>query len=191
MSPEEFWRWFIEHEGDLFVSEGLGAIEPLREALSRVDAHLLCTIGPIVAGKREIEIRAPREQDPLRALKELARTTPHLPRWVLRLREPGNPSGTISFDGITLQRSEVRFSLKSEGERAGIVLYMPGYTEAEYSRYLTIAFQLLDGILGESTVESALGTITMETLSERHGEAELPVEQLPRALDSYRQSARN
>jgi len=180
MTAEEFWRWFTGSESELFES---GDAAPLERELARVHSALRAEVTAASGGKRLVELRAPREAQGV--LHELLDRAPALERWVIRKAR----ADLVSFDGITLQRSEVRFTLKNEGARAGIVLSMPGFSDAEYSRYLAIAFRLLDDELGEGVVESDLGTVSME--APREVSTGLSLERLNQALKEFKEKLRN
>jgi len=184
MTALEFWRWFSGRESELFES---GEAALVQQSLSRVNEALRATITPVTEGKRALEIRPPKEAEA--SADELIRSAPQLERWVIRKAEAADRSDLVSFDGLTLQKSEVQFVIKDEGAKAGIVLYMPGYSEAEYSRYLTIAFRLLDDELSEAVVESDLGTISME--APRKSSSGLSLALLPQALKDFKDKLQN
>jgi hypothetical protein len=163
----EFWRAFLRTEEAMFGGDG-GAAE-LTELIGRVHPDLEFDIGPPEAGRREIVISAG-------GIREA---------WnVVTYRKRRPVGGTVTFQGLALSPDDVRFEFSPGGPGEGIVLYMPGYTRQEHSRYLALALLMLDTMLGEYDVEMKLGSILIEHLGPDRGARAGTLDTLPRVFDA-------
>ena len=180
---KEFWREFLRTEQSMFAGETAAA--ELRELIEHVNPDLEFDIGPLDEGKREIVISAGGIRDAFPAVEALARGAPPLSRWnVVRYRQRHRVAGSISFQGLSLSPATIRFELPPGGPGSGIVLYMPGYSRAEHSRYLALALLMLDALLGEYDVEMKLGSIAIEALGEDRGSGAMTLDRLPGIFDA-------
>jgi hypothetical protein len=185
-----FWKAFLQNEEALFGGEDYAA--DLRGLIERVHPDLEFDIGPVEAGRREIVISAGGIRDAFPAVESLARGAPPLGRWnIVRYRQRRHVRGTVTFQGLALSPDNVRFEIQPGGPGAGIVLYMPGYTQQEHSRYLALALLMLDTLLGEYDVEMKLGNITIEPLGPGRGERAMTLERLPLTFDGLLREPRN
>ena len=186
----EFWRAFQRTEEAMFGGNG-GASE-LRDLIARVHPDLEFDIGPPEAGKREIVISAGGIREAFPAVEALARGAPPLPRWnVVTYRKRRAVTGSVTFQGLALAPENVRFEFPAGGPGAGIVLFMPGYTREEHSRYLALALLMLDSLLGEYDVEMKLGSILIENLGPDRGARAMTLDHLPRVFDASLHESRN
>ena len=179
----EFWRTFLRTEEAIFGGDG-GAAE-LTEFIGRVHRDLEFDIGPLVGGRREIIISAGGIREAFPSVEALARAAPPLTRWnVVAYRRRHAVSETVTFQGLSLSPENVRFEFSPGGPGEGIVLYMPGYTREEHSRYLALALLMLDALLGEYDVEMKLGSIMIEHLGPERGARAMTLDHLPRVFDA-------
>jgi hypothetical protein len=186
----EFWRVFLQAEEALFAGEESAA--ELSETIRRVHPDLEFDIGPPEAGRREIVISAGGIRDAFPAVEALARAAPALSRWnVVRYRQRRSVSGTVTFQGLALSPENVRFEIAADGPGSGIVLFMPGYTRQEHSRYLALALIMIDALLGEYDVEMKLGSIVIEHLGPERGSRAMTLEHLAGVFDAALHESRN
>ena len=179
----EFWRAFLRTEEAMFGGDGAAA--ELTELIGRVHPDLEFDIGPPEAGRREIVISAGGIREAFPAVEALARAAPPLTRWnVVTYRKRRPVGGTVTFQGLALSPDDVRFEFSPGGPGEGIVLYMPGYTRQEHSRYLALALLMLDTMLGEYDVEMKLGSILIEHLGPDRGARAGTLDTLPRVFDA-------
>jgi hypothetical protein len=186
----EFWRVFLRAEETLFAGE---EDDPeLREVIGRVHPDLEFDIGPPEAGKRDIVISAGGVRDAFPAVEALARGAPPLRRWnVVRFRQRRPISGNVTFQGLALSPENVRFEIHARGPGAGIILFMPGYTQQEHSRYLALALIIIDALLGEYDVEMKLGSIAIEHLGPDRGARAMTLDHLAGVFDASLHESRN
>lgn len=186
----EFWREFLRIEEAVFGGDG-PAVE-LRRLIECVHPDLELDIGPIEAGRRNIVISAGGIRDAFPAVEALAEGAPPLSRWnVVRYRQRHRIGGDITFQGLSLSPGNIRFEISADGPGAGIVLFMPGYTRQEHSRYLTLALLMLDALLGEYDVEMKLGSIVIEPLGPDRGARAPTLDYLAGVFDASLHGSRN
>jgi hypothetical protein len=186
----EFWRGFLREEEAIYGGAEFGA--GLKELIERVHPDLECDIGPVEGGRRKIVISAGGIREAFPAVEALAEGAPKLRRWdVVRYRQRRALRGKFAIGGLTLSPDMIRCEISSGGPGAGIVLYMPGYTHAEHSRYLALALLLLDTLLGEYDVEMKLGTIGIEPSGKENSLRALTLDRLPGVFDGYADESRN
>ncbi len=186
----EFWRGFLREEEAIYggAESGTG----LRELIERVHPDLEFDIGPLEEGKRTIVISAGGIREAFPAVEALAEGAPQLGRWqVVRYRQRRPLGGKFAIGGLTLSPDTIRFEIPAGGPGGGIVLYMPGYTHAEHSRYLALALLLLDTLLGEYDVEMKLGTIGIEPPGNGNSSRGITLDLLPGVFDAYSRDSRN
>jgi hypothetical protein len=78
--------------------------------------------------------------------------------------------------------SGVKVSAISQGEKADITVFIPGYSEAARETYIGIAFLLLDQALGEYDVETRIGEIRVDDTAKAPPKA-YPLKELPMHFD--------
>jgi len=186
----EFWREFQHEEEAIYRGAESGA--GLRERLERVHPDLEFDIGPVEEGRRTIVISAGGIREAFPAVEALAEAAPNLSRWnVVRYRQRRPLRGKYAVGGLTLSPDTVRFEISAAGPGGGIVLYMPGYTLAEHSRYLALALLLLDAVLGEYDVEMKLGTIGIAPADSGDYAHAPALARLPGVFDAFSRESRN
>src|SRR5262245_11762094 len=105
-SEQQFWKWFHDHEEELFhfQSERDEIFHSLSEALERVYEGLTFEVGPVEDGRRELVISADGIREAFPAVKSLCENAPELPRWkIIPFRPRRSPIDTIHVKELTLQ----------------------------------------------------------------------------------------
>jgi len=179
-----FWKWFIQHEPELFGFDPDQEIEherlfdELAAELQKVNRDLTFEFGPN-GPTREFVISAAGIREAFPAVVGLAGAAPVLERWRITPFRPRRPPiGAIEVDDHRVNTNDVQFSLVDNGKMAGIYLFIPGFREHDVALQ-QIGYLLLDEALGEYDVETRLGLIKMlspdtRTVGDRHALAELP-----------------
>ncbi len=186
----EFWKEFLRTETALFAGERPEPV--LGKLIERVHPDLEFDIGRAASGKKEIVISAGGIREAFPAVEALAQGAPPLPRWnVVRYRQRRLPAGSFTFGGLSLDPHTITFTMSSGGPAAGIVLYMPGYTRGEHSRYLALALHVLDAVLGEYDVEMKLGSIRIEPPGAGPGDRAVTIDRLAAVFDASLHESRN
>ena len=185
MTPEQnFWSWFQRNDDELFDFEKNQdtTFKNLTTQLHEIEPHLAFEFGPKKDGKREFTISADGIREAFSAVERLYAAAPSLPRWkFLKFRQRRQPSD-ISYEGVSVKAQSVRVAAKFDGQRANIVVFIPGYTKEPRNSYPGIAFLLLDQALGEYDVETRVGEIKVEA-SPLALEHTISLEELPKVVD--------
>ena len=181
---EQFWKWFIQYETELFAFDPAQEIErerlfgKLASELQKVDPDLTFEFGPNEP-RREFIVSAGGIKRAFPAVASLVDAAPPLDRWqVTAFRPRRTVSNVVQFREKRVDPRDVQFSLLDNGKIAGIHLFIPGFREDD-ADLKQIGYLLLDETLGEYDVESRLGLIKMlppdaRTNEERYRLAELP-----------------
>jgi hypothetical protein len=188
-TPElDFWRWFQENESMLFDFERdqKRTFHQLRTALKKVNPHLTFEFGPKQDGKREFVISAGGLKAAFPAVESLYSAAPNLDRWLfVKFRQRQYPLYDIEYSNKTIKVADVRFSLSKDDNpnKVGIIIFMPGYNEAEKTVYDHIAYLMLDEALGEYDVETRVGFIEVQGHDSRYFPGSLPLDELGSRFD--------
>jgi hypothetical protein len=187
---KEFWLAFLRSEEAMFAGGEPGG--ELLGLIARVHPDLELDIGTVVSGVRSLVISAGGIREAFASVEALARGAPPLRRWrVVRYRQRHSVRANFAFQGLSLSPGNIRFAISSGGPGSGIVLYMPGYTREEHSRYLALALMMLDALLGEYDVEMKLGSIVIEALGPDRGARAATLDQLANIFDGSVNESRN
>ncbi|MFZ0958373.1 MAG: hypothetical protein WAN60_18675 [Candidatus Sulfotelmatobacter sp.] len=187
-AQEEFWRWFIQREGDLFKfdpeceTERERIFDQLATALQRVHRDLTFEFAPREA-RREFVVSAGGIRSAFPAAISLVDAAPALARWRVTAFRPRRTSvGIVEIAGKRVDPSDVQFSLLDNGKIAGIYLFIPGFREEDVD-WKQIGYWMLDESLGEYDVESRLGLIEMLSPHRRTEGDRYPLAKLPALFD--------
>lgn len=182
--PEDFWKWFIEHQEDVLNVEAdqERIFDQLAVALQGVDPNLTFEVGP-KGTPREFIVSAGGVKTSFPAVISLVNASPTLPKWdVIAFRPRRTPPGVVEFRDKTAVPEEVQFSLLDNGKIAGIRLFIPGFMEGD-STWRQIGYLLLDDVLGEYDVETRVGLLKMYSPDAHTNERRYPLAELPVAFD--------
>jgi hypothetical protein len=188
-AQNDFWKWFIEHEGEL------SSFDPNQEAererifdglaleLQKVDPNLAFEFGPNES-KREFVISAAGIRSAFPAVVSLAAAAPTLERWKVIAFRPRRPPTAVKFRDKCVDAREVLFTLLDNGSMAGISLFIPGLGKDGGDGDLkVIGYLLLDEALGEYDVETRLGLVEMLSPDTHTSGERYPLTELPRLFD--------
>lgn len=197
VAQKEFWKWFIQHEVELFSldlnrkAEREQLFDELAGELQKVDPDIAFEFGPNQP-RREFVISAGGIKRAFPAVVSLVDVAPPLDRWqVIAFRPRRTQFNVVDFRGKRVDSKDVQFSLLDNGKMAGINLFIPGFQEDD-TDFKQIGYLLLDETLGEYDVEFKLGLIKMlptdtQTDGERYPLVELPTlfDQLVSLLEGH------
>lgn len=186
-SESDFWRWFVKNESQLLFAEGEDEeeLDRLGAALAKVDKHLTFELGPVGQGKREFVISADGNRAGFPKVESLYAAAPSLPSWTLIKFRPRREPMDVNYGGIYLKAADVSVLVASSGQKAGIVMIIPGYTEAKRNTYFGLAFLLLDQALGEYDVETRVGAIDIMAAAPEGAPQPYSLSDLPTLVDSF------
>jgi hypothetical protein len=186
-APEaQFWRWFEEHEGQLFAFERDqdATLARLGEALGRVHHDLTFELGPVRDGTREFVISAGGIKAAFPAVVALASASPSLPRWrITKFRPRRAPISELSFGDIVLRSAEIAFVAEPDGDKVGLRIFIQGYAPTPERHYEQMAYLMLDEAIGEYDMETKVGFIEFAPLREPYAAERRPLDELGRTVD--------
>jgi hypothetical protein len=188
--PEAFWSWFKDHDDAYFslapddAARREALFDELSTELGKINPDLTFEFGPLIDGKRDFVISAGGIKDAFPAVRELVAHAPALSHWrVIAFRPRRSPVSTIEFQDVKLKPEQVRMRLARDGEKVGLTLLMPDYTEARGAEFGQAAYLLLDEALGEYDVETKVGFIEFEALPSTTPVDTVPLSELSTAFD--------
>ncbi len=188
-AEQRFWRWFLSYEAKLhdFEEDRNPRFDRLSKELKKVDRELCFEFGPPQTrdGRemREFVISAGGIKPSFPAVVKLAGAAPPLTRFhVTAFRPRRPPQNTVECGGLTVDPADVQVSLLSNGEKAGLHLFLPGDPEREKGLKV-IGYLLLDEALGEFDVETSVGFIGMYPLKKPVEFERMPLAELPAKFD--------
>ena len=184
---ETFWRWFEANEARLFEFEKdrEKIFNELGTQLHRFNPGLTFEFGPKDdEGKREFVISADGIKDVFPAVIALAQAAPKMGRWKVTKFRPRRLCGnTINFQGVTVTKDQVQFSMEAQDKKVGIVLYISGHQPNKKETYSGIGFLLLDDCLGEYDVETKVGSVDVLPSTAQVNEKKSPLSELTTSFD--------
>ena len=171
--PEaSFWRWFTEHEEAYRNFEVNGPEQDrlfgeMDRALHRVHKGLQFVFDSGGSGTRKLVISADGMRDLIPVVQRLMAAAPELPGWkftAFRPRMTDVAGVTLHIGVAEIGMSDLWFALRSEGDRIGLDIYLPGVVLANQDQGYTIAFLMLDTALGEYDVMTRVGSLEIHPL---------------------------
>lgn len=135
-------------------------------------------------GKREFIVSADGVREIIPAVERLVAAAPVMPKWtVIKFRQRSWEPFDIGYGNVNVRWHAVTALLKPNSRRVDVTLLVPGYTAAEHKVYLSIAFLLLDGALGEYDVMTRVGHVDVRAPTAADTEA-VTFLKLPTAFDA-------
>lgn len=200
----QFWQWFVEN------SEFLKAIdeddpEPQVQALGaqmrEIDEDLVFEIGrpdqPDADDETEEESEEESESDEIElvvsadglsrlvpVVEEIVRVAPTLPGWIFTaFRQRVNFEPKIRMEGYDVGVEDVYFRAYGDGDHIALDLLVRGLGKDEMMK--SVAFILLDSILGEYDVMTKISSIEFQELDETKLDGAYSLKDLPDMVDAY------
>ena len=135
-SCTEFWRWFRQHEAELFDFERdqEAVFGRLAKAMYAVHKDLTFEFGPKEDGCREFIISAGGLKEAFPAVQSLYQTRPKLQRFrVIAFRPRRMDAHDVELGGLRIRRSDVYYKLckDADPQKIGILLFLPAYSSAD------------------------------------------------------------
>jgi hypothetical protein len=183
---EAFWKWFAANDERLFSFERNqeAIFDELSGRMRRVNDELTFEFGPVKDGKREFVISAGGIKSAFLSVEALYAKAPSLPRWIwVKYRPRRLPINDLKYGGKSVKADEVRYLLAKDGDKIGIVLFLPGYNEGEKGVFGQIGFLFLDEALGEYSIETQAGFIEFQGHDSKYFAQSRPLEELPAHFD--------
>jgi hypothetical protein len=186
-----FWRWFQANESRLFdfESDREKIFGELGIQLHRIRSELTFEFGPQHDGKREFVISADGIKDAFPAVIALADASPSLPRWkITKFRPRRGFQSPVTINGFRIAPDQLRFTIQSDGDKAGLTLFIEGYNPTEREKCASAVYLMLDQTLGEYDVETKAGFIELESASAPSRLVKQPFSSLAENFDRWLES---
>jgi hypothetical protein len=183
---DDFWQWFQRNEADLFDFERdqEATFDRLAGEMHKVHPSLTFEFGPKENGRREFVISADGIKDAFPKVESLYASAPVMERWKFVKFRPRREPFDIEYSGMSVKANTVSVLLEPDGQKVGLTVFIPGYTQENHNTYAGIAFLLLDQALGEYDVETRVGFIEVKAPSP--GPAQVrSLQELPKAFDDF------
>ena len=189
---QDFWAWFTKDEAALFDFEKDQdhVFKDLAEQMQKVDPNLTFEFGPKKDGKREFVISAGGIKASFPAVVSLYNSAPKLDRWTFIKFRPRRPIGDtdVEFQGVKVAPKDISFILLPDGDKADLLIFIAGMTDAQKETYEQIAYLTLDQAVGEYDVETKIGGIEIHPADVRTKSDKRPIAELPGALDALQKA---
>jgi hypothetical protein len=186
-SIDNFWKWFTLNDQQLFHFEDNQEkmFNLLSNELSKVNPGLTFEFGPINKNKREFIISADGIISVFPTVEALYNKRPKLDHWsIIKFRQRKSELYTIKYNKLSINPSDVFFTLDRDGKKVGLNLYIKGYDESD-DRYMSCAYLFLDSALGEYDVETKVGFINILKLDDKDMGGKSKLKDLPKDFDKY------
>jgi len=153
----------------------------LERRLHTVNKGLVWEMGvDKVSGARELTISADGDKSLFPVVRDLVAAAPKIDGWrILALRQPKGVHIAL-LNGVEVDPGKVRFVCQVEDQLAHLRLFIPDFKGKDDEARGGACFILLDSLIGEYLVETAVGGIEFEAI-EAAPKGSLPLTELPKA----------
>ncbi len=167
----DFWDWFQSNEskyykfdfGDLEKRDEL--FDQLSSQLLKIDENLTFEFGLLPDERMDFVISAGGIKSSFPSVIALVEKAPVLEKWKFTAFRQKNESTTeIQLGGMSLSAEKVLAQLFRDGDKIGLVLFMPGYQKTGNQIFEQVGFLLLDQTLGEYVVGARVGFVEFQRL---------------------------
>ncbi|RYY01280.1 MAG: hypothetical protein EOO53_18545 [Gammaproteobacteria bacterium] len=166
-TPEEnFWKWFKKNEAIIFEFEKdqERVFDLLSNEMHKVNPNLTFEFGPKINNQREFIISSDGIKEAFPKVESLYSAAPSsLSKWIIIKFRPRREPFDIEYNGISVEAASVLVNLYPDGNKIGVTLIIPSYTEADSKIFTGIAYLILDQALGEYDVETKVGFIQVKS----------------------------
>lgn len=190
-----FWQWFAqnaERAGTLNRQLQDGGdpellVRPLFNALQRYDGGLSLLVGKADTGENELVLSADGVVAGFPAVTRLAGAAPSIPGWRVTAFKPRIEGATqISINGQTIGPQSATYVAQHDVLRGKLNLdiSLPWLGDITEEAQTQIVFLLLDNLLGEYDVATAIGHIEASMRGKAEAARGKPLTELPAEVDA-------
>lgn len=190
-----FWNWFSENADaanrlNRALQKGGDPeelVRPLFNALQRYDGGLSLLVGSTDSGESELVISAEGIVASFPVVTRLVAAAPAISGWRITAFKPRMQGSTqISINGQTVGAETVTYVAETDRERSrmNIALTLPWLGNIPDDTQAQIAFLLLDNLLGEFDVATAISHIDVDMLAKGETPRGRRLTELPRDVDA-------
>jgi hypothetical protein len=186
-SPEiGFWRWFQQNENTLYDFEGDQdqVFASLAAQMHKVDPNLTFEFGPKKNHKREFVISADGIKASFPKVESLYAAAPNLKKWTFIKFRPRRDPYILKVGNVEVAPRDVSILIEHDGQKAGLSVFVMGFTPAQRNDFTSAAYLFLDQALGEFDVETRVGFIEVRDRATVPSGA-VSIYDLPKAFDHF------
>lgn len=185
---EHFWRWFQDNQPFLYHYEkDREHIFPaLEEELRKIHPELTFEFGPKNGDQREFVISANGQREAFSSVLELVAAAPELPRWkIVPFRQRRRAAIAVGYGETQFSPSQVEFTYEVNQGQLDLVLFLNDYDAlGKPGDYQTIAWILLEHLLGEYDLEMKVRSIAIEDFRHFGTGPRRKLSELPSVVDA-------
>ncbi|HEY4147667.1 MAG TPA: hypothetical protein VGM41_01995 [Chitinophagaceae bacterium] len=196
----QFWKWFAVNQSSYFDIDEKEHDEVqylFRELLQQLHDYcnkLVFQIGGKDPHVKELIISAEGNAEYFDKAEHLVQMAPQLKRWkFIALAPPTESLSAIEYDGLQVDPHDVWFApieTREEPHLLGVRICIDGFSATDEHRYYSVAYVLLEAVLGERSTALDVHYLEVATLPSNPEKDELfPVETLPAYIEMRRSQA--
>ncbi len=196
----QFWKWFSVNQSNYFdidekeQDEVQYLFNELLQQLHGYCSKLVFQIGGKDPSVKELIISAEGNPEYFEKAEQLVYMAPRLKRWKFIALAPATESlSAIEYDGLQVDPNNVWFSAietREEPHLLGVCIYIDGFSANDEHRYYSIAYVILESVLGERSTALDIHYLEVAHLPANPNKDELfPVETLPAYIEMRRSQA--
>ena len=114
----------------------------------------------------------------------LSKAAPPMRRWRITAFRPRRELMTIQMHGLTVAPTQVAVLTKQAGTKISLLVSIADYKPTANQAYEEIGYLLLDGALGEYTMETRIGAVDFVSTANRPKGHWLSLRDLPKVVDA-------
>ncbi len=164
-----FWDWFEKNESRYFSmdfnnqQEQEKLFDELGNRLEKINENFTFEFGKLDENTMDLVISAGGIEQAFPEVIALVNAAPKLERWkTTAFRQKKDEVSSIQLGGIEINGDNTVVRLYKDGDKIGVVLFLPEYTETPNQVFEQIGFLLLDQTLGEYVVGTKVGFVEFE-----------------------------
>lgn len=188
---KQFWEWFARVQ-ERYFNDLEGTAEAFTELSNRMKKiHKSLTFefsSHNDDGTREFIISADGN---IRAFPDVVKTVelaPPLGKWkIIAFRQPKREITSIALNDVTIELDDVYFQANENGSKLDVMIFFKEYEDNGFFR--TLAFIVLDIVLGEYETEIYIGNIHIEKMPEQLTDEIQPIKELPLFVEKIKNHA--
>ncbi|MEX2244208.1 MAG: hypothetical protein WD716_10225 [Fimbriimonadaceae bacterium] len=171
----QFWKWFDTNK-QRTESDAQGMVPEIGRELERIHPDLRHELG--IGQPMEMFISAGGLKEMIPYVERTVELAPSIEGWnVVAFLQPKQDSSTVVYEGVTLMRSQVKWTGSKDGDLLDVVVFIDGLDDQRRNAYVGAAFVMLDSVIGEYAVMTEVGRIEFRPISDAPQDAK-PIESL-------------
>ena len=161
-----FWNLFTDNEKKIIgILDEPSFATTLKTRMKEYYPVLTFELGPADKEKCNFYISCDGLREGLTYVELLGTAAPELPKWnIVKYKAPHDLVKDIMIEGLRLGPNDIKVEYTKDDKIVNLKLYISGYSEND-ERYSHICMLLLPALLGEYTMMTKIGEITLVSSS--------------------------